>query len=97
MPKLSKTQIGRKRLKDLEAATLREGDEYEANKESEEVAVDWEETKRFYDRAGLKMISIRLPVDVVDQLKKLAAHDGLNYQPFVRSILTKYVRKHSNK
>lgn len=41
---------------------------------------------------GLSPITLRLQKSLVEDLKRLAAQDGLGYQPFVRQILTQYVR-----
>ena len=38
------------------------------------------------------MVSIRLQKEVVEKLKLLAADKGLKYQPFVRMVLTQYVK-----
>ncbi|WP_133131431.1 CopG family antitoxin [Legionella yabuuchiae] len=44
---------------------------------------------------GLKVISIRLQEELIQELKTLAKKEGLNYQPFIRQILTKFVNEHS--
>lgn len=46
------------------------------------------------DTLGLVPITLRLQKPLVEQLKKIAASNGLGYQPFVRQILTQYVREH---
>jgi predicted DNA binding CopG/RHH family protein len=51
-----------------------------------------EQEKEMDDALGLAPVTIRLQKSLVEQLKKLAAEDGLGYQPFVRQILTHYVR-----
>ena len=43
-------------------------------------------------KLGLTMVSIRLQKDVVEKLKLLATDKGLKYQPFVRMVLTQYVK-----
>src|SRR6476469_5929528 len=50
-----------------------------------------EETDRIYEKAGLQMVSIRLPNEVIEKLKDLAEKDGLKYQPYVRRLLIQYV------
>ncbi len=41
---------------------------------------------------GLQMVSMRLPTDVVEQLKSVAKAQGLGYQPFIRQILMNFLR-----
>jgi hypothetical protein len=43
------------------------------------------------EAAGLKMISIRLPVALIDSLKQLAAQEGIGYQALVRRVLKGFV------
>lgn len=40
---------------------------------------------------NLKLISIRLPIDLINDLKELAKQNGLGYQPYIRQILTNIV------
>jgi hypothetical protein len=40
---------------------------------------------------GLKSISIRLPVQLIEAYKLIAAHHGLGYQPLMRDILQRFV------
>jgi len=40
--------------------------------------------------AGMKMISIRLPVSLIDDFKALAKVHGLGYQPLMRQILERF-------
>jgi predicted DNA binding CopG/RHH family protein len=49
--------------------------------------------KALDERLGLQTISIRLQKNLIDNLKSLAEEDGIGYQPFVRQILTRYVRQ----
>jgi predicted DNA binding CopG/RHH family protein len=42
---------------------------------------------------GLQMISIRLPVSVITQLKKKASSQGIGYQPYIRQLLTNHVNQ----
>jgi predicted DNA binding CopG/RHH family protein len=41
----------------------------------------------------LKLIALNLEEDLVQELKLLARDEGLRYQPFIRQILTHYVRQ----
>jgi predicted DNA binding CopG/RHH family protein len=52
-----------------------------------------EDEKAIDDTLGLTPITLRLQKTLVEQLKKMAAQNGLGYQPFVRQILTQYVRE----
>jgi predicted DNA binding CopG/RHH family protein len=50
---------------------------------SEELALD--------DAMGMQMISIRLQKKLIDDLKAIAKHNGIGYQPLVRQLLTRFV------
>jgi len=40
---------------------------------------------------GLQAISIRLPKELIDAYKFIAAHHGVGYQPLMRDILQRFV------
>lgn len=42
------------------------------------------------DAMALQMISIRLPKELIEDLKYLATREGLGYQPLVRRVLMRY-------
>ena len=44
------------------------------------------------DAMGLQVISVRLPKALITQLKHLASHKGLGYQPYLRMVLMEHVR-----
>jgi predicted DNA binding CopG/RHH family protein len=46
------------------------------------------------DDLGLQPITLRLQKTLVEDLKVMAKENGLGYQPFVRQLLTQYVREH---
>lgn len=48
-----------------------------------------EESLALDEKAGLKMISLRLPLATVERLKSLAEKEGIKYQPFIRKYLIK--------
>ena len=49
------------------------------------------EDDRALDEAmELQMISVRLPKALIDDLKFLAAREGLKYQPLMRRVLTRF-------
>lgn len=43
---------------------------------------------------GLVPITTRLQKTLVDELKDLAREQGIGYQPYIRQILTQYVKEH---
>ncbi len=52
-----------------------------------------EREKALDERLGLQTISIRLQKSLIINLKKLAEEDGIGYQPYIRQVLMRYVRK----
>lgn len=54
-----------------------------------------EREKAVRDSLNLHMVSIRLPADIIEQLKQLARADGVGYQPFIRQIVTRFAREHA--
>ena len=42
------------------------------------------------DKLGLQPISIRLPKELLDDLKSIARLNGLGYQPLIRQVLTRF-------
>jgi predicted DNA binding CopG/RHH family protein len=59
--------------------------------------VSKERAERINDSLDLHPISIRLPSDVIELLKKFAHEDGIGYQPLVRQLITKYTRERARK
>ena len=45
--------------------------------------------------AGLQMVCLRLPSQVVEKIKTRAKEDGLKYQPYLRRLLTKMTESDS--
>src|SRR5665213_3499199 len=41
---------------------------------------------------GLRMISVRLPERLIEELKLIAAHRGIGYQPLMRDVLSRFAR-----
>jgi len=41
---------------------------------------------------AMKLVSIRLPVTLIDTLKMIAEHHDIAYQPMVRDLLTRFAR-----
>jgi len=48
-----------------------------------------EESSELDRKAGLQMISLRLPVQAIKKLKELAEKEGIKYQPYIRKNLLK--------
>lgn len=42
------------------------------------------------ESTGMQLISIRLPKTLISMLKLIAEHHGINYQPMVRDLLTRF-------
>lgn len=59
--------------------------------------VSREREKAVDEKLGLQIISIRLQKNLIDDLKELAAEDGLGYQPYIRRLLTQHVRNEKRK
>ena len=43
------------------------------------------------DALGMQAISIRLPKEMIEAYKLIAAHHGLGYQPLMRDILQRFI------
>ena len=50
------------------------------------------EEARIETALGLRMISIRLPELLIEQLKLIAVHRGIGYQPMMRDVLSRFAR-----
>ena len=50
------------------------------------------EEARIEAALGLRMISIRLPERLIEQLKLIAVHRGIGYQPMMRDVLSRFAR-----
>lgn len=46
---------------------------------------------------GLKSISIRMPLDLIEGLKNIAEINGLGYQPLMKQVLTRFVEAEQRK
>lgn len=42
---------------------------------------------------GLKAISIRLQTSMIDDLKAIAARDGIGYQPLIKRVLERFIEE----
>lgn len=60
---------------------------------AEGVAIAPPEIEAEVDEAlGLQLISIRLPRRLIEDLKLIAKHEGLGYQPLVRRVLVRFAQ-----
>ena len=46
---------------------------------------------------GLKAISIRLQTSMIDDLKAIAARDGIGYQPLIKRVLARFIEEEQGK
>lgn len=84
---------------------IEEGFEDEAKWDNRELGADEEfakraspeREKRINESLGLHSISIRLPIEIIEQLKDFAHEDGIGYQPLMRQVITKYARERAKK
>jgi predicted DNA binding CopG/RHH family protein len=60
--------------------------------DSNVTAVPLEEAQKIDDALGLQMISIRLQRSLLDNLKIIAKHHGIGYQPLIRDLLNRFAR-----
>lgn len=83
-------KMDKDRLNDiLEDADKWDNREYGADERYVKVAPVEEEEE--LDRAiGMKAISIRLPVKLIDSLKLIAEVEGVGYQPLIRDVLDRF-------
>ena len=56
-------------------------------------ALTEDESSAIDNKAGLQMISLRLPVSTIEQVKALAAKEGLKYQPYLRRYIIKHAQE----
>lgn len=73
---------------DEQSAMKWEGGELGASVEHARVAKG--ASARLDASTGMKLVTIRLPVELVDTLKEIAVHHGLGYQPMVRDLLIRF-------
>lgn len=49
-----------------------------------------QDTDAINEAAGLQMISIRLPISLIDEFKFISSHHGVRYQTLMRQVLTRF-------
>lgn len=63
----------------------------ELGRSEEHVLVVSDDESRALDSdLAMKLVSIRLPVPLIEALKHIAAYRGIAYQPMVRDLLTRF-------
>jgi len=55
-------------------------------------AIDLDEAEKIDEAVGLQMISIRLERALLSNLKLIAKHHGVGYQPLIRDLLNRFAR-----
>jgi predicted DNA binding CopG/RHH family protein len=74
--------------RDKEQELLAEANEWETRKRgAHSVAASDEEDVALDAAMELQMISIRLPLAVVEKLRTMAKKEGIGYQPYTRQVL----------
>ena len=84
--------LDKKELFNLIEQELDSSEEYSSDEAvGERVFFDSEKEQAIDDSVKLKMISIRLQNDLIDDLKAIAQLNGLGYQPLIKQVLTRFV------
>ncbi len=68
-----------------------ENGEYGRSEEHVSVAPEDESLQLDSDLA-MKLVSIRLPIPLIEALKAIAGHHEIAYQPMIRDLLTRFAR-----
>jgi predicted DNA binding CopG/RHH family protein len=55
-----------------------------------------EEGEAILEKGGMQLITIRLPLEVIEKLKEMAEKDGIKYQPYIRKTLIQHTRTEVN-
>lgn len=51
-----------------------------------------EESLQLDSDLAMKLVSIRLPIPLIEALKAIAGHHGIAYQPMIRDLLMRFAR-----
>ncbi|MCI1145942.1 BrnA antitoxin family protein [Stenotrophomonas maltophilia] len=66
-------------------------DDGEYGRSEDHVAVAPQNVQDEFNRAmAMKLVSIRLPVPLIEGLKMIAEHHGIAYQPMIRDLLSRF-------
>lgn len=77
----------------LDDAVTKKWENGDYGRSDEHVAVVSEEEALQLDSdLAMKLVSIRLPIPLIEALKAIAEHHGIAYQPMVRDLLMRFAR-----
>lgn len=77
----------------LDAATTIKWETGEYGRSDEHVGIVPEDEALQLDTdLAMKLVSIRLPIPLIEALKAIAGHHGVAYQPMIRDLLTRFAR-----
>lgn len=74
-----------------EIASYKDRDDLSWISRSHALTASEADTSEMEKLGDLKMISIRIPENVIDQYKNIAAKMGLAYQAYIRSLLVRWI------
>lgn len=90
-------KISKKREAEIEAMLKDDGDEEKWDKrELGNDASHAEPAPEYEKKAPLVGTSIRMPLKLIKELKRIAEEEGMPYQTLVKSVLTRFVRDRDN-
>ena len=74
--------------------TIKESDEWGPGRRTKKPIrrLTKKEGEEVLEKGGLQLITIRLPFDVIEELKLMAGEDGVKYQPYLRKVLIQHTR-----
>ena len=80
-----------KRKLDADVTARWESGEYGRSDAHVAVAPE-EESLQLDSDLAMKLVSIRLPIPLIEALKAIAGHHGIAYQPMIRDLLMRFAR-----
>lgn len=79
--------------RNLDQSVTEKWENGELGRSDEHVVVAPESESLELDSAlAMKLISIRLPIPLIETLKAIAGHHGIAYQPMIRDLLIRFAR-----
>lgn len=75
-----------------EQSSLKPWESFDADLEANTVSATQEQNDAINDALELQMISIRLQKSLLTNLKLIASHHGIGYQPLIRDLLNRFVK-----
>lgn len=80
-------------MRELDQEITAKWENGELGRSEDHAAVAPAQYERELDHAlAMKLVSIRLPIPLIETLKTIAEHHGIAYQPMVRDLLTRFAR-----